>query len=231
MRIFFLLLSLVICFLIPTFFNELLEFLVAKLGSGWVFSTIYLRVMVIFFFATTLNILFSFWKRTQKIKFWRVCLLALLPGFGISFIAPIYQGDYGDQSLKDAKTLDISGLSSATEGQFELKNEHQIVAFFTSDCPHCKAVAYKLAINIEAGQTIPVYAMFPNNKEGSDAFIHQIAGQEFIAFNLPDSVFLKNAGTVFPSTFLVDKNGKTEKAWSGDVVNYNALDEILDLQP
>jgi thiol-disulfide isomerase/thioredoxin len=187
--------------------------------------------MVIFFFAISLNILFNFWKRTQKIKFWRVCLLALLPGFGISFIAPIYQGDYGDQSLKESRTLDIIGLSTATNGQFELKNEHQVVAFFTSDCPHCKAVAHKLAINIAAGQEIPVYAMFPDNKEGSDAFITQISGQEFNDFNLPDSVFLKNAGNVFPATFLIDKKGNTVKAWSGDVVNYNALDEFLDLQP
>jgi hypothetical protein len=214
--------------LISYFLEDILSFFVVNLSSGWVFTTIYVRLLVIIAFAIFLNILFSMWKKTAKMKFWVVFLIALGPGFGISFISPIYQGDYGYTQNTVLNDLNISQLQSGTDNQFELSKGNQLIAFFTSGCPHCKNVSQKLGKNIEAGQEIPVYAFFPGPKENSDTFIVENGGEKFTHFNIVDSIFMANAGVVYPSTYLVDENGKTINQWTGDVINFSTLDFFLD---
>lgn len=221
--------SLLLCFLIPTFFNDLLEFLVTNLGTGWVFSTIYLRLLVIIFFAIALNFILKSGEKTRKIKFWIVFLIALLPGFGISFIAPIYEGDYGYVQNDNLPELTLDSLSTATNNGFELNGEMQIACFFTSTCPHCKALSKKLGINIEGGQNIQVNAFFPGENKARETFISENNGDKFKSFSVSDNVFLANAGNTFPATYLIDKDGKTVNFWSGDKINFSTLDYFIDL--
>lgn len=221
-------LSLIICLIIPIYFNEILEVFVVDLSAGWVFSTIYIRLLVIIFFAIALNFSFSIWSKTKSMKFWIVLLIAIGPGFGISFITPIYQSDYGFVQKENLPELNIDLLKSGTNENFQLAEGYQIIAFFTSGCPHCKKVSQKLGVNILAGQELPVIAFFPGLKENSDAFIEQNGGEEFSKYTIADSVFMSNAGAVYPSTYLVDKNGKTINHWTGDVINFSTLDYFLD---
>lgn len=227
-RIIIAFLTLVLTFILPIFYLELLEFSVVKLTMGWVFSTVYIRFLVIIFFTLFLNILFSYSNKLKKIKFWIVFLIALGPGFGISFISPIYQGDYGYNQNPDLIDLNIAELENATNNEFELNDGNQIIAFFTSGCPHCKHLSQKLGKNIQAGQELPVIAFFPGIKENSDSFITENGGEEFSKYTVADSVFMNNAGIVYPSTYLVDKNGKTINHWTGDVINFSTLDFFLD---
>ena len=221
--------SLAVCFLIPIYYDDLLEFMVIHFHSGWVFTTLFLRFLNVIVLTIGLRYLFSIWPKTAKFKLWLLFLIALLPGLGISFIAPVYQGDYGTTSYSENK-LDIEQLKSATNNKFGLKEGYQIVAFFDVGCPHCKRLSHKFGVNLDAGQKVPVTSFFPAEKDAVDNFLHENNGESFTAFSIPDSVFIANAGISFPSTYLIDKEGKTVKHWIGDLVNYTALDELLGLE-
>ncbi len=221
--------ALLLCFLIPIYFNDLLQILVVKLGSGWVFSTIYLRLMVIIFLAVSLNFLFKAFEKTRKLKFWITFIIAILPGIGISFIAPIYEGDYGYVQNSQLPELSMASLQEATNNAFELNGEQQIVCFFTSTCPHCKALSRKLGMNIQGGQNIQVNAFFPGENEARESFINENNGTEFKSFTIDGELFVQNAGNTFPATYLIDKDGNTLNFWSGDHINFSTLDYFLDL--
>ncbi len=217
--------------MIPIYFETLLEFFVIKIGTGWVFSTLYMRLLVVIFFAISLNSIFSFFSKTRKLKMWVTFLIAVAPGIGISMIRPVWQGEYGSvEQLKNLPDLDISGLRNETKGMFSSGKGNQIVAFFTSNCPHCMNCSKKLGINIEAGMTLPVTTFFPGEADDANRFLDKNRGSEFNSYCLSDSTFLNNAGQSFPVTFLIDKDGKTLNYWKGDVVNYNALDYLLDME-
>lgn len=221
--------SLILCLLIPIFFNELLQYMVVNLGTGWVFSTIYLRLMVIVFLAVGLNFIFSSFEKTKKIKFWITFLIALLPGFGISFIEPIYEGDYGYVQSENLPELKLEELNTATNGAFKKSENMQIVCFFTSTCPHCKALSRKLGMNIQGGQQIPVNAFFPGDEESRKSFIAENNGAEFNSYAIEGELFIANAGNTFPATYLIDKDGKTLNYWSGDHINFSTLDYFMNL--
>ena len=231
MKILLSLLALGIAVIIPVFFEELLALFVTKLSAGWVFSTIYIRILVIIFFAVFLNLLFSNFEKTRKIKFWVVFLIAIVPGFGLSFISPIYEGDYGYVQKEDLPQLNIEQLKEATQDQLEIEKEYEIIAFFTSTCPHCMSTSKKLGMNISAGQEIPVTAMFPGDKASAEGFLSANGGEAFTYFVIEGEPFAMNAGGSFPSTFLVNKKGETVNHWRGDVLNYSALDHLLSLEP
>ncbi|MCG8575852.1 MAG: hypothetical protein MI810_13275 [Flavobacteriales bacterium] len=224
-------LSLSMCFVIPLFFNDLLEFFVTKLGSGWVFSTLFIRLLVVIMLTICLREIFSLWKKSRKIKVWIIFLIALLPGIGISMLHPVYVGDYGTPAANTEEIeLDITELSQATGNEFELGEGNHIIAFFTSTCPHCKATSNKLGINVEAGQKVPVTVFFPSLREDADRFLNENRGTKFDSYCISDQVFTNNAGNSFPITFLVDKDGKTLNYWRGDVISYNVLDDLLDME-
>lgn len=222
-------LALTICFIIPIFFYESLEIFVIKLGSGWVFSSIFIRFLVIVFFTIGLSFIFSAFEKTRRIKFWILFLIALIPGFGISFIAPIYETDYGYVQNQELPELNLEELSSATNNAFEFSSEQQIICFFTSTCPHCKALSHKLGLNNAAGQDIDITVFFPSTKEDRERFILENNGATFNSHSIDKEVFLSNAGSTFPATFLIDKNGKTINFWIGDQVNFSTLDYFLNL--
>ncbi|MDA7803960.1 hypothetical protein N8987_05230 [Crocinitomix sp.] len=222
-------LALIICFIIPIFFYELLEFLVAKLSAGWVFSSIFIRFLVIIFFAIALSFIFSAFEKTKRIKFWIIFLIALIPGFGISFIEPIYETDYGYFQHNDPPAVNLNELATNTNNAFKFSNELQIICFFTSTCPHCMVTSHKLGMNIAGGQNIDVTVFFPSTKEDRERFINDNNGAAFNSYSIDQEVFLTNAGNTFPATFLVNKNGETINFWSGDQLSFSTLDYFLGL--
>lgn len=227
-RILLALIFLTVSILIPLYFNDLLVFFITKLNAGWVFSTIYIRLLVIIFFAFSLHLLFSIGKKTRKINFIYTLLISLLPGFGISFIKPIYEGDYGYVQNQNLPALPIPSLSQETNDAFNVTEESQIVCFFTSNCPYCKALSFKLGLNIEAGQNLKVSAFFPSTKEAREEFLANNNGQAFNSYSISEDLFLACTGGVFPATFLINGEGEVENFWSGDKVNYTTLDRFFE---
>ena len=230
-RIVIMLLALGICFVIPFYFDSILDTMVQSMGIGWVFSTIYIRLMVVIFFAIFLNALFASFNKTRKLnKVWITFLIALGPGFGISMLHPIWQGDYGRPAQPEAHfNLDVEQLQIESDGAFET-GEKQIVSFFTTGCPHCMATSRKLGKNKAAGMKLPVTAFFPGERPDAQIFIDNNLGESFDFHTISDSTFLMNAGSSFPVTFLIDQNGKTLQFWGGDVLSFNVLDDLLDME-
>jgi thiol-disulfide isomerase/thioredoxin len=230
MKIALSILFLVLAFIIPLFYDGILDFFVVNLKSGWVFGSIYIRLIVIILFTVFLYLLFSLFERTRKIKFIFVLLISLLPGFGISFIKPIYDIDYG--MFDDSMEIETAALSEATNGDFQFANERVVLAFFTTSCPHCKAASTKIGTNKAAGQKIQVHAFFPGNKEDTDQFLQDNNGEAFHPYLIgSEETFTNLGGFTYPSVFVVDGNGKTERHWTGDMINYTALDFLYDLEP
>ncbi|MCB9222809.1 MAG: hypothetical protein H6582_01425 [Crocinitomicaceae bacterium] len=231
MKIALSLLFLALSIIIPLYYYPVLEFFVISLKSGWVFGSIYIRLIVIILFTIFLYLLFSKFERTKKIKFIYVLLISLAPGFGISFISPIYDVDYGmiDDSFKIEQ---IEELSSATGGEYQFKGNRAILAFFTTTCPHCKAVSHKLGVNKDAGQALEVNAFFPGTREDTDVFLDKYNGSTFNSYLIgTDEEFTKMAGYTFPSVFVIDRDGSILKHWTGDMINYTALDYLAELEP
>ena len=231
MRIFLAIASLAIAISIPFFYEEILNFFVVKLHSGWVFGSIYIRLLVIIFVAIAVHLIFSLLKKTKRIRFLWVFLLAIIPGFGISFIYPIYNTDYG-LFHDEMKLSNINELEKATDGQYEFNGKQQILLFVTTSCPHCKSVSKKLGTNLKAGQDLPVHAFFPIDNDESKKFLIQNNAEEFHSYSISENdSFVKFAGHTFPSLYLIDNKGNTKLHFTGDVINYTALDHFLTLSP
>lgn len=222
---------LAICILIPLNYYTLVKYAVTGVYSGWVFGTLFIRFLVIVFFALSLNLWFSFFERAKRIKFYRVLLLSIIPGFVIGFITPIYNTDYGDFS--DNMLLEhIDSLESISHGAYHPGGEKHIVGFFSTSCGHCQNVAAKIGLNIMAGQKLDVHAFFLEPKEEIEHFLMANNGQDFHSYQILDpNTFMSISGFELPSIFLIDKDGKTLKHWKGDVINYSALDEFLEMEP
>ncbi len=229
LRILFAVFALNVCFAIGFFYEEILFFMVSSLGTGWVFTTIFLRLMAMISCWFGFRYLFSIWTKTRKIKGWIVFAGSMCIGFGISMISPIYQGDYG-YVVYGEKSLNIAALTVASQNKFETGKGPQVITFMELGCAHCKRLCYKLGVNVAAGQKIPVTAFFVASEAEISTFLKKYNGEAFTAYPLDKAVFLDNAGFSFPSTFLIDSDGKTLNHWQGDLVNYTALDYLLDLE-
>ena len=129
-------------------YETVLYFFVLKLGLGWVYSSIFIRIIVAFFFIIGLNSIFKIFKRTRKVKKWRVVLIGIVPGFFISFgISPIYDIDYG--MLNDNLKLEtLADLSADTNGTYSHSERHELIAFLDVGCAHCKMALKKLLMNL-----------------------------------------------------------------------------------
>ena len=221
--------ALAVALLISIFYNDTLFYMVASLGTGWVFTTIFLRIAVMLSFWICVRYELSIWAVTRKIKGWLVFVIAMAGGFGISMISPIYQGDYGYVQFEKPQ-LNVQRLSDATNGKFALAEGHQVVTFFEIECPHCRALCNKLGTNIAGGQKAPVATFFMAPQEEIDKFLNDNNGSKMKGFPLDPPVFLDNAGFSFPSTFLIDKTGAVVNHWNGDNINFSALDYLMDLE-
>jgi hypothetical protein len=228
----FLLLLLLGCaVLIPFNFTTIVTYSVAELQIGWVFSTIFIRFLVIIFFVLGLNLIFSYFKRTRTIKFGFVFLIGMLPGFGLSFLSPIYNTDYGDFS--DQAQLDSTQkLKEYTKGGYDPGEVRHLVAFFSTSCGHCQNVSAKIGINQSGGQKISVWAFFMEPPEEIINFLGTCYGQEFDAFQISNpEFFFSVAGIELPAVYLIDKDGNTIKHWVGDVMSYTSLDYLTKIMP
>lgn len=211
-------------------FYDVLDFFVTYLKSGWVFGSIYIRFLVICFFAIGLHLLLSTIRKGKKMKFILTFLIALLPGFGISFITPVYDIDYGYYG-DDLELIEMDSLEVFTNGAYHFSGERTVITFFTTVCPHCMSVSQKLGTNLQAGQEVSVVSFFPGTKEDTEFFLEQNNGQAFEMYLIDDKTnFTGAGGHVFPSVFVIGPDGSTEQHYTGDVVNYTALDHIYDLK-
>lgn len=216
--------------LTPLNFNLILETIVVKMGLGWVFTTILIRLIVIILVALSLRLLTRAFQKTSKIKTWILVAIAFPVGFGISFISPIYITDYG-MLTDDMKLENIEALEIEIGGKLILEDSYNLVAFFTTSCPHCKAASEKLGANIKGGQKIPVTAIFPGEEGDTHTFLEEHKGQNFTSYLINhDDLFLDLSGGTFPSMFLLDKDGKTIYHWTGDQLNYTGLDYLKSLE-
>lgn len=230
LRLFLATVFLTISVIIPFYFDTLLSKMVEKTGFEWVTSTILIRLMVIILVTVALKLIFSIFEKLKRVKLWLVFLIALVPGFGISFISPIYITDYG-MLTDDFKLENIEALEQEIGSKLILEDNYNLVAFFTTSCPHCKAASEKIGTNILSGQKIPVAAIFPGEEGDSKTFLEKHKGQNFTAYTVNnDALFLNLSGGTFPSMFLLDKNGKTVYHWTGDRLNYTGLDYLKSLE-
>lgn len=221
---------LTLAFLIPFYYYDLVKFSVLNLNAGWVFSTFYLRFLCIVFFVIALRLIFSYFKRTRHMKFIYVFLIGLLPGFGISFITPIYKGEYGDKS-DNMQLQTVQVLKGYAEGKYDPGDKRHLVCFFSTDCGHCKNTSAKIGINQLAGMEIEVHAFFANPPADVEYFINHNNGQQFHSYVMSNSdLFLSISGFQLPSVFLIDRDGSTMSHWASDL-NYNALDYIAEIAP
>lgn len=229
-RLLICLILLTLSVVIPIYYNSILDWLILNVGLGWVFGSILIRIIVIVLVTIALFNLKKAFSNLSKVKSWIIIAVSLPVGFGISFIQPIYNVDYG--ILGDEMQLEnISALTAETGVTLANDSEHTLVAFFTSSCPHCMAASEKLGLNITAGQKVPVYSFFPSTKEDAENFLKHHNGEKFTyGLVTNDSLFLALSGATFPSIFLIDKNGKTLNHWVGDELNYSGLDLLLSLK-
>lgn len=229
LRILFTLILFGASFIVPVYFNVLTINLV-KIGTGWVAATILLRALCILLVLVALLILKNVFQKTRKISFLIVFLIALPTGFGISFISPIYQSDYGDFT-DDVQLVKADELKAEIGNFLSSDNSSSLLCFFTTTCPHCKVASEKIGINQEAGQKIKVVTVFPGEVSDTEKFITEHRGQQFdVRYVSNDQLFVETSGGVFPSVFLLDANGNTLKHWTGDNLNYSGLDYLLNLE-
>lgn len=204
-------------------FQKSLGNLVVKSGISWFWGSIVLRIVTCIAFARGVQLIIK--STNFKLNTVLIILIGLVLGFGISFVGePIYNTDYGTYGNTEKK-IDINTLQVITEDSFNLNGKSTVISFFTSDCPHCKALSNKLGFLNKNGLSPQIIAIFPGNKEDTDRFLKENNGDSFIHHRISDHDFImESTGGSFPSVFLVDKNGETVSQWSGDELNYSALD-------
>jgi len=225
----FALVAIVVAILLSMYFRESLFFLVGTLKFGWLISNILLRLLVIIFFAVFLHHVLKLILKQRTLKFGWVFLIALLPGFGLSFITPIYNVDFGKFN-DDFKLVNKTHIDQYLKQQPDPAN-YSLYAFFTTTCPHCKEASERLGTNIESGQKIQVNILFPSTEEDAQKFLADHKGSKFnYGLIENDSVFIVTSGGAFPSVFLVDGQGTTVSHWTGDELNYTALDYLKSLE-
>jgi hypothetical protein len=206
-------------------FQKSLGNLVVKSGISWFWGSIILRIITCIAFSRGIQLLIK--STNLKLNTILVVLIGLILGFGVSFIGePIYNTDYGTFGNNERK-LNVNTLTNITGGSFNLNGKSAVVSFFTSDCPHCKALSNKLGFLNKNGLSPQIISIFPGNKEDTDRFLKENNGDSFIHHRISDHDFImEHTGGSFPSIFLVNKNAETISQWSGDELNYSALDLI-----
>jgi hypothetical protein len=154
-------------------YEAVLYFFVLKIGLGWVYSSIYIRIIVAFLFIIGLNSIFKTFKKTSKIKKWVTILIGLVPGFFVSFIiSPIYDIDYGllDDKLKLEQFAD---LSEDTNFSYVHTDSHELIAFLDVGCGHCEMALKKMNANFTAGQNVPINLFFHNDSADVNRFLDE----------------------------------------------------------
>lgn len=217
--------------IIPFYFEEVLYFTVENLGLGWTMTTILIRLVVILLFAGALKSLFKIFEKTRPMKNWLIFVIALVPGFFISFaISPIYDIDYGSWG-DDLELPPVDRLAVATNNTYAHNGETQLVAFLDVGCDHCRIAAQKLDILHVQNPDLPIHLFFADEEEDVNYFLEKNE-VEHLTFHymLSQMSFITFAGYEFPSIFVIDGEGKTLYHWIGETMNYTAMDYLSDLE-
>ncbi|MFT5822833.1 MAG: hypothetical protein ACI8ZM_004090 [Crocinitomix sp.] len=212
-------------------YEAVVYFFVLKLGLGWVYSSIFIRIIVAFLFIIGLNSIFKIFKRTRTVKKWIVVLIGIVPGFFISFgISPIYDIDYG--MLDDKLKLEtFAELPNDTNDTYVHSGGSELIAFLDVGCEHCKMALKKLNANVAAGQVIPIHLFFHNDSSDVLNFMGNNNEESITLHYLQnEGQFIEHAGFEFPSIFLMNPQSETNYHWVGDEMNYSALDYLLSLE-
>lgn len=212
-------------------FEAVLDFFVVKMGLGWVYSSIFIRIIVTFLFIVGLDALFKVFKKTRSFRKRMAVLIGIVPGFFISFIIfPIYDIDYG--LLDDNRQLKFfAELSDDTNKSYVHAENYELIAFLDVGCGHCEKALKKINSNFAAGQTIPVHLFFHNDTSDVNHFLEVNQSSHLNHhFMLSEGLFVKHAGIEFPSIYLINPKGETVYHWIGEKMNYTALDYLLSLE-
>lgn len=213
-----------ISFYLSINFIEAVKQLIYKTDLGWVISTVLVRIFICITFARGFQLTFHFFK--PQFNAILLFVIGLLIGFGISFITPIYEFDYGDFK-REGNLIEHDILSDITDGAYQIKKKPYIMAFFTPNCPHCKSASSMLGFANSIDNSPEIIALMPGSDIEIDSFLIKNNGLQFEIFKIKDSdFFFKNSGASFPSIFLIDSDGKTIGHWFGEEFNFTALDYI-----
>lgn len=230
LKLFIGLISLTLSLLIAPYFYETLYFLVEKIGLGWVFSSILLRLLAIVFLIVGSKLIINS-VTSKSIKTWIFILAGSAIGFGYTFaIAPIYDVDYFMHS-DDLDFEHLNELSEETNQSFQRIEGYQVLAFLDVGCSHCMVAAQRLGVNFRSGQKIPIHLFF-NGDEANTTHFRQTQHVEELTYHMLTSEreFIYFAGYEFPSVFLIDPNGEVVYHWVSEKLNFNALDYLLSLE-
>jgi hypothetical protein len=216
----FLLISLYLAFT----FNDSLSNFVSKVSVvGWVTGSVILRLVISLAFARGIQLVYkSFTKNSRSIL---VFSIGTLVGFTIVFIAqPIYAIDYGSFGTTDF-SINMEDLSKEVGEDISLNDKDALVVFFSTNCGSCIEMSNKIG-KLQAMEKSPqVIALFPGKEEDAIDFMNTNNGTGFRYYMIDnDTYFQEAANYVFPSIFLVGKDGKTIQHWEGNLMNYTAFD-------
>ena len=204
------------------YFNyELFDVFVKQSLFSWLGADWFLRLCIIFLFTFSFfNLLSLILKKTNKVVLF---IIALLIGFGISFINPIYVDDYGVAQKTEFKLQEDFIAENISE------DGYVVAAFFTTTCSFCQAACYNFSINNKKGKQPKTIIFFPGNKEDSENFLKN-ANANF-TYTLIDNqtTFTANSGYSFPSVYLL-KDKKVINHWVGAEINYSVLDYLASLK-
>src|SRR5690606_30754285 len=111
------------------------------------------------------------------------------------------------------------------------ENRYELLAFLDVGCSHCQEAARRLGTNYRADQKVPIHLFFNGDVADINHFRTQNNVTELTHHQLPSlSSFFYFAGYEFPSIFLINPEGEVEYHWTGQSLNYNAMDYLISLE-
>ena len=220
-----------LAFLLSFSYEESIYFTVENIGIGWTVTSILIRFIVIVLFAFALKSLFQIFKATEKLKNWIIFVIAMVPGFFISFaVSPIYDIDYG-MIGDDLELPPVDRLALVTNNTYAHNGETQVVAFLDVGCDHCRIAVQKLDILQEQNPELPIHLLFADEEKDVDYFLEKNKVESLTHHFMNSQMsFVTYAGYEFPSIFVIDGEGETLHHWIGETMNYTAMDYLSDLE-
>ncbi|MCH2231489.1 MAG: DsbA family protein [Crocinitomicaceae bacterium] len=193
-----------------------IELFLLDLGLSWTMSKM---LPYIFMVLIGLIIVLLFKKRLKKlglilrllIKF----IILLIPFVVYFAIAPIYQGDFSNNSIEIEKIKDYS----------ELKGK-KLVVLTIPGCPYCYEALGRMKKLKERVPNIEIEYLVCHPDEETTTWYKDEAGKDVevkLALN-PDAMAQLAVGS-FPTFVLVEEDQKL-RTWSNDNFGVSAMDEL-----
>ena len=165
-------------------------------------------------------------KSTRTKTSWWSLLVAVVVVAVIFATNPLFIDDYESKSKEytyKAKDWEII-KSKFKEQNIDLNQGDYLIAFFSTNCPHCNDLARAFGSTYRGfGSQRKVVLVFPGNEEDTKAFIERNKS-DFPYIRITPDEFTKTAGFAFPSLFEID-NGEPALHWTGTSFSYKVRDE------